>query len=84
MTRLGQRQAVGLVQSLRNATGPQSSWLLKHTNISIGLFERRRRGRTRFWCKFLKCMFLSGEKTLQILSGQDRGPNFRSGGCFSG
>jgi hypothetical protein len=33
---------------------------------------------------FLKCMFLSGEKALQILGGQDRGPNFRSGGCFSG
>lgn len=33
---------------------------------------------------FLKCMFLSGEKALQILIGQDRGPNFRSGGCVSG
>ena len=33
---------------------------------------------------FIKCMFLSGEKALQILSGQDCGPNFRSGGCFSG
>ena len=33
---------------------------------------------------FLKCMFLSGEKALQILGGQDRGPNFRSGACFSG
>jgi hypothetical protein len=32
---------------------------------------------------FLKCMFLSGQKALQILSGQDHGPNFRSGGCFS-
>jgi hypothetical protein len=27
-----------------------------------------------------KCMFLSGEKTLQILSGQDSGPNVRSAG----
>jgi hypothetical protein len=32
----------------------------------------------------IKCMFLSVEKALQILSGQDRGPNFRSGGCVSG
>jgi CheY-like chemotaxis protein len=32
---------------------------------------------------FIKCMFLSGEKALQILGGQDYGPNFRSGGCFS-
>lgn len=32
----------------------------------------------------IKCMFLSAEKALQILSGQDRGPNFRSGGCVSG
>jgi 6-phosphofructokinase len=32
---------------------------------------------------FIKCMFLSGEKALQILAGQDYGPNFRSGGCFS-
>ena len=31
-----------------------------------------------------KCMFLSGEKTLQILSGQDSGPNVGSGACFSG
>ena len=30
-----------------------------------------------------KCMFLSGEKTLQILSGQDSGPNVRGAGCFS-
>src|SRR5580693_3163184 len=28
----------------------------------------------RFWCKFLKCMFLSGEKALRILGDQDRGP----------
>jgi hypothetical protein len=32
---------------------------------------------------FIKCMFLAGEKSLQILGGQDYGPNFRSGGCFS-
>src|SRR5208283_3847290 len=31
-----------------------------------------------------KCTFLSGEKTLQILSGQDSGPNVRSGASFSG
>ena len=30
-----------------------------------------------------KCMFLSDEKTLQILSGQDSGPNVRSAGSFS-
>ena len=30
---------------------------------------------------FLKCMFLSGEKALQILSGQDHGPNFRGSGA---
>ena len=28
-------------------------------------------------------LFLSGEKTLQILSGQDSGPNVRSAGCHS-
>ena len=32
----------------------------------------------------IKYMFLSGEKASQILGGQDHGPNFRSGGCFSG
>ena len=37
-----------------------------------------------FWCKLFKCMFLSVEKILQILSGQDSGPNVRSGACFSG
>ena len=31
----------------------------------------------------LSVCFLSGEKTLQILSGQDSGPNVRSAGCFS-
>jgi hypothetical protein len=40
-----------------------------------------------FWpcgsdANFLTCMFLSGEKALQILSRQNRGPNFQSGGCF--
>jgi HSP20 family molecular chaperone IbpA len=34
--------------------------------------------------KFIKGMFLSGEWLCRLLSGQDRGPNFRSGGCFSG
>ena len=37
-----------------------------------------------FWCKFLKCMFLFGEKALRILGDQDRGPKFWSGGCLSG
>jgi hypothetical protein len=32
---------------------------------------------------FIKYVFIWRE-ALQILSGQDRGPNFRSGGCFSG
>ena len=32
---------------------------------------------------FIKCMFLSGERLVDS-SGQDRGPNSRSGGCFSG
>ena len=31
----------------------------------------------------IKYMFLSGEKA-SVLGGQDHGPNFRSGGCFSG
>ena len=32
---------------------------------------------------FIKCMFLSGERLVDS-SGQDRGPNSRSGGCLSG
>jgi hypothetical protein len=31
----------------------------------------------------LHVCFCPGEKTLQILSGQDSGPNVRSAGCFS-
>ena len=40
--------------------------------------------RTGSGANIIKCMFLSGEKASQILGGQDHGPNFRCGGCFSG
>src|SRR4051794_33880774 len=33
---------------------------------------------------FLKCMFLSGKSLCRFLCGQDRGPNCRSAGYFSG
>jgi NAD(P)-dependent dehydrogenase (short-subunit alcohol dehydrogenase family) len=32
----------------------------------------------------IKCMFVSGQWALQILSGQDRGPDCRNVACFSG
>src|SRR5215469_5311967 len=77
------------------ATDGQGQWLallvfsapakhLKHRDKWIGWSSAQRHRRlSGSGANFIKCMFLSGERLIDS-SGQDRGPNSRSGGCFSG
>jgi hypothetical protein len=63
---------------------PECGAVDTETEESYGFAYRPRIEKGGSGANFLKCMFLSGEKALQILSGQDHGPNFRSGGWLSG
>ena len=61
--------------------------IFPRVGVSLHLVKRRTGlvgGKNGSGANCFKCMFLSGERTLQILSGQDSGPNVRSGACFSG